>query len=207
MTIWAIVPVKPLRRGKSRLSSVLSEDERTLLNFTMLGNLLRTLTAVGKIDEILVVSRDPAALALAREYRAKTVMEEGKPELNLALRRATMVAEAYSAHDILILPADLPIITAHDLGVFLSFVKKPPQMIIAPDRRREGTNALFLSPPGIINYQYGPHSFQKHLDQANRLGIHVDICELPGFELDLDLPEDLNYLRSIESIQGVQQTQ
>jgi 2-phospho-L-lactate guanylyltransferase len=201
MGVWAIIPVKPLRRGKSRLASVLSEDERTLLNFTMLGNLLRTLSAVDTIEEILVVSRDPAALAFAREYEAKTVMEEGKPELNLALRRATMVAEAYSAQDILVLPADLPLINVQDMHTFLALMSDPPQMIISPDRRKDGTNALYLSPPGIIEFQYGQCSFHKHVDQANRLGIRVDICDLPGFGLDLDYPEDLNYLRSMEFVQ------
>ncbi len=29
MALWAIVPVKPLRRGKSRLAKVLTQDERT----------------------------------------------------------------------------------------------------------------------------------------------------------------------------------
>lgn len=201
MTIWAIIPVKPLRRGKSRLSSVLTEDERTLLNFTMLGNLLRSLTNVPDIEEILVVSRDPAALALAREYRAKTVMEEGKPELNLALRRAALVAEAYSAHDILVLPADLPIITVQDIQCLLSHIKTPPQMIIAPDRRGDGTNALYLSPPGIVNFQFGPRSFQKHMNQAERLGIRIDVCNLQGFGLDLDYPEDLSLFRSMEILQ------
>jgi len=36
MTLWAIVPVKPLRRGKSRLSGMLSEDERAHLNEVLL---------------------------------------------------------------------------------------------------------------------------------------------------------------------------
>ena len=36
MTIWAIVPVKPLRYGKSRLSGILSEDQRTQLNRRLL---------------------------------------------------------------------------------------------------------------------------------------------------------------------------
>ncbi|HNS37332.1 MAG TPA: hypothetical protein PKM01_06080, partial [Anaerolineaceae bacterium] len=77
MSLWAIVPVKPLRRGKSRLAGVLSEDERALLNMTMLGNILMTLTSVPQIDSVLVVSRDPAALALARDHGARTVQEEG----------------------------------------------------------------------------------------------------------------------------------
>ena len=36
MGIWAILPVKPLRRGKSRLASVMDELQRTTLNECLL---------------------------------------------------------------------------------------------------------------------------------------------------------------------------
>jgi len=97
MPLWAIVPVKPLRRGKSRLSPVLSEDERTALNQTLLTNTLKILSSVQQIDRIMVVSRDPAALTLARDFGARTVLENGNPELNTALRRASMVAKTHLA--------------------------------------------------------------------------------------------------------------
>ena len=36
MSLWAIVPVKPLRRGKSRLAGALTEEERATLNQELL---------------------------------------------------------------------------------------------------------------------------------------------------------------------------
>lgn len=36
MSIWAILPVKPLRRGKSRLAGALTEEERAALNEELL---------------------------------------------------------------------------------------------------------------------------------------------------------------------------
>jgi 2-phospho-L-lactate guanylyltransferase len=201
MSLWAIVPVKPLRRGKSRLAGVLSEDERALLNFAMLGNTLKTLKSVAEIEQILVVSRDPAALALAREHGARTIQEEGAPELNAALRRATAVAGIYAASGVLILPADLPLITSKDIKEFISNYDNPPEVIIAPDRRKDGTNALLVCPAGIIDYHYGPGSFNKHLDQVKKLGIRVKIVTSPTLELDLDLPEDLEMLKLKDVIQ------
>jgi 2-phospho-L-lactate guanylyltransferase len=77
MTLWAIVPVKPLRRGKSRLAGALSEDERTNLNRSLLQNTLKTLSELKEVEEVLVISRDPHALTIARNYggarSAKTV--------------------------------------------------------------------------------------------------------------------------------------
>ncbi len=199
MGVWAIVPVKPLRRGKSRLAGILSEDERALLNYSMLNNTLKVLREVPEIEATLVISRDPSALSLARAHKARTVQEDGSPELNAAIRRATIVAQAYAANGVLILPADLPLISSADLGVFLSHIGHPPEMVIAPDRREDGTNALFISPPGLVEYSYGPGSFQRHLLQAEKFGIKHTICRLPSFGLDLDIPEDLEILKQMEN--------
>ena len=92
MTLWAIVPVKPLRRGKSRLSGILSEDERADLNRKLLQHTLETLNELREVEEVLVVSRDPQVLTIARSYGARTVREDGQPDLNTALRRATAIA-------------------------------------------------------------------------------------------------------------------
>lgn len=201
MSLWAVIPVKPLRRGKSRLSSVLSEEERAMLNYSMLGNILMTLSNVEEVDEILVVSRDTAALALAREHGARTVQEDGRPELNTALKRATVVAQMYSADEILILPADLPLITPRDVQELILLAGKPPSIVIAPDRRMDGTNALLINPPGLLDYQYGLGSFQAHVHQAESKGARVEICKLTSLALDLDLPEDLELLHQIQSVQ------
>ncbi|MBL6961579.1 MAG: 2-phospho-L-lactate guanylyltransferase, partial [Anaerolineales bacterium] len=92
MTIWAIVPVKPLRRGKSRLAGTLTEDERTELNRQLLAHTLEILKNTPEIEQTLVISRDPQALAVARDFDARTVLEDGSPHLNTALERATVVA-------------------------------------------------------------------------------------------------------------------
>lgn len=199
MTLWAIVPVKPLRRGKSRLSKVLTEDERTNLNKTMLVNILKTLQKVDEIDTILVVSRDPSALSLAREFNARTVLEDGSPELNTALRRAASVAQAYQAQEILVLPADLPLVKPENLKEFLGHSGKPPEVIIAPDRRHDGTNALYINPAGLIEFCYGPGSFNVHLSEAKAAHARIEIIDTLTLSLDLDLPEDLEYLKQLEA--------
>ena len=198
MPLWAIVPVKPLRRGKSRLSAVLSEDERTALNQQLLTNTIRTLSTVNRIDKIMVVSRDPSALTLARDFGARTVLESGNPELNTALRRAAMVAKTHKANEILIIPADLPLITLEEIERFLSRAGDPPEVIICPDRRKDGTNMLYLNPAGLIQFHYGSGSFQKHLVEANNSGARIEIVESELLGLDLDIPEDLELLQQLQ---------
>src|SRR5664279_5220614 len=126
MTIWAIVPVKPLRLGKSRLSGVLSDDERATLNRVFLEQTLEILRNTPPISQTLVISRDPAALAIARELGARTVLEDGTPNMNNALTRATMLARNYATRGVLVLPADLPLLTRDDLISFLEHINKSP---------------------------------------------------------------------------------
>lgn len=196
MTLWAIVPVKPLRRGKSRLASVLSQDERAVLNTYLLSHTLEILKSTPQIGQVLVVSRDPEALSLARARGARTVMEHGAPLLNVALARATIVARNYATSGILIVPADLPLITPQDIGKMLELAHDPPVVVIAPDRHKEGTNALLISPAGLIDYDFGPGSFQRHCERAQEAGARLEICEIPSIALDIDLPEDLELVSS-----------
>ncbi len=199
MSLWVIVPVKPLRRGKSRLASVLSPEDRALLNQTMLANTLRVLQGVEEIDQVVVISRDSGVLGLARDFQARTVQEDGRSHLNTALQRATVVANMYGATSVLVLPADLPLLSEDVLRDFIGHAQKAPCVVIAPDRRRDGTNALLVSPTDLFTYHYGPGSFRKHCELAQKAGARVEVVERQQLELDLDLPEDLEYLKQIET--------
>jgi 2-phospho-L-lactate/phosphoenolpyruvate guanylyltransferase len=198
MTIWAIVPVKPLRLGKSRLSGVLTDDERAVLNRKFLEQTLGILQKMPGVAQTLVVSRDPAALALAREYTARTVLEDGTPNLNSALTRATLLARNYATRGILVLPADLPLLAETDLDDLFGHVRRAPCVVISPDRHQDGTNALFMTPGGIISYSFGPGSFQRHCAAARSAGATLEIVENPHIGLDLDTPADLQLLKSLE---------
>jgi len=192
MTLWAIVPVKPLRRGKSRLADVLTSEERTDLNRKLLENTMSALHGIPEIEHVLVVSRDTEALAMARDLGARTVLENGHSDLNIALARATVVAKTYATRGVLILPVDLPLITSEDVQAMLEKVGEPPVVVAAPDRSYDGTNALLVCPAGLIEYEYGPGSFERHCARAREVGARLEICELPSLSLDLDDPEDLD---------------
>jgi 2-phospho-L-lactate guanylyltransferase len=198
MTLWAIVPVKPLRRGKSRLSGALTEDERTELNRMLLEHTLTTLSELKEVEQVLVVSRDPNALKIAHNHGARTVREDGQPHLNTALTRASVIAQVYATRGVLVLPADLPLVTREDILALLDRAVRPPVVVIAPDRHGKGTNALLISPPGLINFDFGENSFMRHCERAKAAGARLEIVDLPTLGLDLDLPEDLELVRKME---------
>lgn len=199
MTLWAIVPVKPLRRGKSRLASALSIGEREALGRSLLTHTLETLQSCGRVTVTLVVSHDLQALALARRCGAHTVGEGRKAPLNRSLDAAGRMARRLGAQAVLVLPADLPLLNAADLATLIEGAGEAPVAAIVPDRRGAGTNALLLRPPGLIEYAFGTDSFTAHRARARAAGARVEVFDLPGLRLDLDLPEDLELLRAAGS--------
>jgi len=195
MGFWTIIPVKPLRRGKSRLATILSETDRTELNSILLQNTLLVLNDVSEIDHTLVISRDPQALALARRYGARTLLENRDSNLNRALEFATSMIRRPAHRGILILPADLPLLSSLDVARLLNSAQNPPVVSIVPDRHKEGTNALLISPPGLVRYSFGVGSFQRHCASITLSGARLEVIENAAMGLDLDTPGDLNLVR------------
>src|SRR6266542_2505448 len=175
-TIWAIVPVKPFLRSKSRLAGVLTPLERAGLSREFLGHALAVVRQVPAIRQTLVISRDPAALALAHAQGVHTVTEAGAPDLNSALMRATRAALMQGAGAVLILPTDLPFLGPEDVRALIEMDEPGPVVSIAPDRREVGTNALFVSPPGLLPYAFGEHSFARHMALAEAAGARLRVC-------------------------------
>jgi 2-phospho-L-lactate/phosphoenolpyruvate guanylyltransferase len=196
MSLWAIVPVKPLRRGKSRLSAILSEEERNQLNQRLLTNTIEVLKKVEAISDILVVSRDSMVLTHSRDMGVRTVTENGTPELNNALLRASLFSKAFSTEGVLIVPADLPLLTPKDVIQFLEQRTQPPMIVISPDRRVQGTNMLLIDPPDLLTFSFGENSFHRHCSLADSRGAKVIVHENKRIALDLDVPEDYELLSS-----------
>ncbi|MEW6240893.1 MAG: NTP transferase domain-containing protein, partial [Chloroflexota bacterium] len=93
---------------------------------------------------------------------------------------------------VLVLPADLPLLTREDIQSLLEHATNPPVVVIAPDRHQKGTNALLISPSGLIEYDFGENSFKRHCERAKKAGARLEIVNLPSLGLDLDLPADLD---------------
>jgi len=98
----------------------------------------------------------------------------------------------------LALPADLPLISPNDIRELVNRAMHPPVVVIAPDRHQKGTNALLISPAGLIEYDFGENSFQRHCERVKKAGARLEIVNLPSLGLDLDLPEDLELVREME---------
>ncbi|MEW5986803.1 MAG: 2-phospho-L-lactate guanylyltransferase [Chloroflexota bacterium] len=214
MTIWAIIPVKPPRDSKSRLAHILSAAERAELTIHLFSNTLQVLKRSQTIARTLVISRDPAVLKLARQANALTYGEGDRPqELNLAITRAAHIAAAQQATGVLVLPADLPFITVEDVQMMTAaalpaagqpsgngYYHKGRCMAICTDHNEDGTNALLVCPPTGFTFQYGPGSYQRHLDEARRLGMPYRVIHALGLKFDVDTEADWETYKAMTGV-------
>jgi 2-phospho-L-lactate guanylyltransferase len=185
--IFIIIPAKPLEQSKTRLAGMLSLTERVALSRRLL---LRTISLARQVGETVVISRDTAVRKLAKQAGAWALVEAGL-DLNPALQQASDWVAARGGRAVLIVPGDLPWLQAADLMEIIRLGQHSPAIVIAPSQRLDGTNALFLRPPGLIEFAFGPQSFNLHLQLARRAGVEPVIYRSPTVALDLDLPEDL----------------
>jgi len=187
--LWLLVPVKPFGEGKSRLTQVLAAEKRAALNQAMLMHVLTCAQAAGVLSGMIVVSRDRAVLAQASQLGAASLREKGH-DLNQALTQARQEVVPRGADAILVLPADLPLLTADDVRQLAALGQRQAGIVIAPSPDG-GTNALLLRPPGSIKFSFGAASFHRHRQAAQTAGIPMQIYESPTLALDVDWPEDL----------------
>jgi 2-phospho-L-lactate guanylyltransferase len=186
--VHAVVAVKGFERGKYRLAGVLTEAQRHLLIKTMLNDVLDALRAAPGIASINVLSSDVAILPNDVEQ----IVDPG-PDLNAAIAHAARVLSSDGAHSMLFLPADLPLVTADDISALLA-AAKDHDAVIAPDARHSGTNALLLTPPQLIEPQFGEQSFTAHVQAIRCSARSLQIVERPTLAHDIDVPADLHAL-------------
>lgn len=197
MKNWAIVPVKPFVRAKSRLAAVVSVEQRKALAEKMFRHSMAVLADQKQIAGVSVLSRDAQAVTIARQYGARTIQESGAPTLNKSLCRASEIVRLGGWAGLLILPADLPLITPEDVAQICHAGRYLMTVVIAPDRHEDDTNALLVRPPGLFPFSFGPGSFQRHIDLATEAGATVLIYRSRRIELDIDTPNDLDRYRAM----------
>lgn len=192
--IWAILPVKPFDDAKSRLQPVMDAGQRRDLARALMLHSLATLQACDLVDHVLIVSSDNDALEAAAVQGAAVLQESGTG-LNPALEEARRHAIADGASGLLVLASDLPLLDLSDVDAMLA-TGQEASIVIAPDRRRQGTNALLLRPAGSIEFSFGESSYERHLDLAAAAGLHATEVYRTGLAFDIDLPRDWHDLMS-----------
>jgi 2-phospho-L-lactate/phosphoenolpyruvate guanylyltransferase len=185
-----LVPVKNLAHAKQRLASVLDQAARTELAEAMLHDVLEALEAR---SQVALVTSDPFAMNLARQFRVEAIPDVANRSETDAIEMATQLCISRGAEYTLVIPADIPLITPEELdSIFSSASAEGSVLVPAADGR--GTNAALRRPAALFPLRFGNDSFQPHLAAARATQKPCAVLRLPGIALDVDNPSDLRQL-------------
>jgi len=166
-----VVPFKPIN-PKSRLSGVLSEEERKKLAELMLIDVINALRAHEL--EIKVISTSKLDLDLEVE-----VVEDERSLDDCINSELEEVPKA-------VVMSDLPLLNSETLERFLNC---EGDVVIAPGRKG-GTNMLLVRKKGFrVSYHYC--SFLKHLNIARSSGFRCRVFDSFYSSVDVDDESDL----------------
>jgi 2-phospho-L-lactate guanylyltransferase len=164
---------------------MLAPEQRRQLSAAMLRDLLAALTATPGLDRVVLATSEPSAAGLGYP-----IIDDGGGDLNAAIARAAAALEAAEVARMLAIAADLPLAAPAEIARLLAAGREAP-VVVVPDARGLGTNALLLSPPGAIEPRFGTDSRAHHAAAARNLGLASRELHLPSLGFDVDEPEDL----------------
>ncbi|MCC6945080.1 MAG: 2-phospho-L-lactate guanylyltransferase [Thermomicrobiales bacterium] len=195
MTTVAVVPVQSLSNAKSRLAGRFSPDERCELVLDLLQHVVDELLNSSLIDAVFVVSPDERVLRAAMALRARPLRQHGHG-LNEALRLGQAAAQELNTDRIMIVLADLPLLTTEQIDELLRLSDLAP-VTLAPDRHGLGTNILVLRPPDALEPAFGIDSLAIHRAAARARGLAIREYQSPETSYDLDTTDDLEALATL----------
>ena len=189
--LWAVVPVKRFAETKRRMMPLLSPQERRALADAMLQDVLAAIARARSIAGLVVVTDERPAAAAAREAGALVLGDAAEGGLNAALAKASCRLAGDGATGMLVLPADVPLVTAADIDAIALAHRASPSVTLVPAAEDGGTNALACSPPLAIACRFGEDSLRLHRAAAELAGIAATVLRLERLGCDLDRPGDL----------------
>jgi 2-phospho-L-lactate guanylyltransferase len=193
MSSFAVVPVKSLLKSKTRLSNFFTFQERSLFTLTMLQDVLNALKS-SNVNKTVVVSSDLTVERFVKNF-GMTFLKETREGLNQALNQATKWCVRNAAEWVLVLPADVPLITSKDINQLVKLALNN-SVVISPSQNG-GTNALLQTPPGVISPCFGSDSFKKHIIRALAKHVKTKIYVSSNVMLDIDSEKDLEQLLKV----------
>lgn len=186
-----IIPVKTFARAKSRMD--LPKDARVSLCKMMLEEILQTLSLSPLISEIIVVTGDPAASAIAGRFGATVIADPREMGVNEAVALADGRVRDRGIGATIVLPQDVPFIKVQDVD-FLLKIQIPPNFVtVVPSRKFDGTNALVRMPPDIMETHYDRDSYRAHMDIAKRRTRNPAVLFVRRIMMDMDDGDDIRY--------------
>ena len=177
------IPIKSFDQSKQRLTKVLRSAQRKKLSENMFLATVKILKK-NKLQPIVVSN----ALEITKKEENSFF---SKKNLNEALEDA-INTYAKKNEFIVIMHADLPFISNHDLDYLMNLIHQQRAFVV-PDRFASGTNAVGFkwSNQKLL---FGKNSFKKFCNYFKKIGTDYIKVDLKNISFDLDTEDDLNLL-------------
>lgn len=189
--LWAVVPVKLFAHAKRRLMPLLSSHERSTLTGAMLQDVLSALVRAPCLAGVIVVTGDGDAAAMAQAAGAIAMNDGEDAGMNAAVAQAARRLVDLGHGGMLVIPADVPLITVADIETIVLAHRGAPSVTLVPAGNDGGTNALACSPPLAVSCRFGEDSLREHREAARAGGIAAEVLRLARVGHDIDRPDDL----------------
>ena len=194
INLIVVIPLKNILRTKTRLKTILSLSERKLLTNYLLFQLIEKIQIIKKsLSEInidlAITTSNKLSFESLKIQNIFIISDKGTKSLSSALNNSAVWASKQNYDVLCIFPSDLHNPKIKDLKKFLSPPYIQNEMRICPSIDR-GTNAMLVSPPDLIKFNYGKRSFDNHIKIANQKGFKTSIIKLHSLTLDIDGERD-----------------
>jgi 2-phospho-L-lactate guanylyltransferase len=197
--IAAVIPIKNLHFAKSRLSNILTPQQRKSLVLYLLNITIKTLKESQFISEIIIVSSDKAIQRFCVKNNLRFIRDSDNG-VNNAVRLADLYCIDNDIDANIIIPQDLPLLSVNEIDEICNISKKYIKcIIICPSKRFDGTNILFRKPPDVIKTFYDDNSYINHLKEARKFNIPIESLDLDKLKFDIDTKEDLIELSLLQN--------
>jgi 2-phospho-L-lactate guanylyltransferase len=188
-----LIPVKNLTNAKQRLGEALDQPQRSQLAEAMLRDVMTAAAGVtGRLD-VYLVTGDAHAQNMAAEFNFGVIEDTRNESETAAIEMATAWCERQGYDTTVVVPGDIPLITAAELHRVLDAVPAEGAVFV-PAYDRRGSNCILRRPASIIPLRFGNDSFLPHCEAMKQTGKPLIILEMPGIGLDIDNPLELELL-------------
>ncbi|WP_345651024.1 2-phospho-L-lactate guanylyltransferase [Streptomyces tremellae] len=183
-----VVPLKPLRRAKSRLAPDADASQRPLLALAFAQDTVAAALAAEGVRDVVVVTDDAEAGAAVAALGALVVPDSPGAGLNAALAHgARAVALRRPGAPLAALNADLPALRPAELARVLRRAAAFPRAFL-PDAAGIGTTLLTAGPGADLRPAFGGHSRLRH---AAGGAAEIPVAGVDSVRQDVDTAADL----------------
>mgnify|MGYP001245360920 CR=1 FL=1 len=183
MRTFALLTLNRTDEAKSRLSSILSPDERKQLVILMAKDILDSLVEI----DTIIISREDLKSEF-KEYKHEFILQRDKGLTN-AVETANIAAIKKGADATIFLPGDVPLINKKIINNIISY-GEDHKVIISPGKRN-GIGMVYRRPPDIIKTVFTNQSLVDILHKTSNTEENVFIYSCPNLYTDIDIPADI----------------